>query len=41
MINLIGDEISPYRSKTFKDNEFFDYLKTEIKHKKKGSYNDY
>ena len=36
MINLIGDEISPYRNKTFKDNEFFyDYLKTEIKHKRK------
>ena len=36
MINLIGDEITPYRNKTFKDNEFFyDYLKTEIKHKRK------
>ncbi len=36
MINLIGDEILPYRNKTFKDNEFFyDYLKTEIKHKRK------
>ena len=22
MINLIGDEITPYRNKTFKDNEF-------------------
>ena len=36
MINLIGDEITPYRNKTFKDNEFFyDYLKTEIKNKRK------
>ena len=36
MINLIGDDITPYRNKTFKDNEFFyDYLKTEIKHKRK------
>jgi 5-(carboxyamino)imidazole ribonucleotide synthase len=36
MINLIGDEISPYRNKKFKDNEFFyDYLKTEIKQKRK------
>ena len=36
MINLIGDEITPYRNKTFKDNEFFyDYLKTEIKQKRK------
>ena len=36
MINLIGNEISPYRNKIFKDNEFFyDYLKTEIKQKRK------
>ena len=36
MINLIGDEISSYRNKIFKDNEFFyDYLKTEIKQKRK------
>ena len=36
MINLIGDEISTYRNKKFKDNEFFyDYLKTEIKQKRK------
>ena len=36
MINLIGDDITPYRNKTFKDNEFFyDYLKTEIKNKRK------
>ena len=36
MINLIGDDITPYRSKKFKDNEFFyDYLKTEIKQKRK------
>ena len=32
MINLIGDDITVYRSKEFKDNEFFfDYLKKEIK----------
>ena len=31
MINLIGDEITPYRNKTFKDNEFFyDYLKKDL-----------
>ena len=36
MINLIGNDISIYRDKTFKDNEFFyDYLKTEIKEKRK------
>ena len=36
MINLIGDDITPYRNKTFKKNEFFyDYLKTEIKNKRK------
>tara|TARA_Y100001970_G_scaffold291710_1_gene429946 strand:+ start:337 stop:1380 length:1044 start_codon:yes stop_codon:yes gene_type:complete len=36
MLNLIGNDISIYRSKTFKDNEFFyDYLKTEIKDKRK------
>ena len=36
MLNLIGNEISIYRDKTFKDNEFFyDYLKTEIKNKRK------
>ncbi len=36
MINLIGDDITPYRNKTFNDNEFFyDYLKTEIKNKRK------
>ena len=36
MINLIGDEITPYRHKTFKDNEFiYDYLKTELKQKRK------
>ncbi len=36
MINLIGDDITPYRNKTFMDNEFFyDYLKTEIKNKRK------
>ncbi len=36
MINLIGNDITTYRNKTFKDNEFFyDYLKTEIKNKRK------
>ena len=36
MINLIGDDITPYRNKTFNDNEFFyDYLKKEIKNKRK------
>jgi len=36
MINLIGNDITPYRNKTFNDNEFFyDYLKTEIKNKRK------
>ena len=37
MINLIGDEIKPYRqNKKLNDNEFFfDYLKKEIKEKRK------
>ena len=36
MLNLIGNDISIYKHKTFKDNEFFyDYLKTEIKDKRK------
>ena len=37
MINLIGDQISPYRKmKELNDNEFFfDYLKKEIKKKRK------
>ncbi len=37
MINLIGDQISPYRKmKKLNDNEFFfDYLKKEIKKKRK------
>ena len=36
MLNLIGNDISIYRDKTFKDNEFFyDYLKIEIKEKRK------
>ena len=36
MLNLIGNEISHYRSKNFSDNEFFyDYLKTEIRDKRK------
>ena len=36
MINLIGDDILEYRNKEFKENEFFyDYLKKEIKNKRK------
>jgi len=36
MINLIGDDISNFRNKSFKDNEFFfDYQKIEIKNKRK------
>ena len=36
MINIIGDEIKVYRNKQFKKNEFFfDYLKKEIKRKRK------
>ncbi len=36
MINLIGENISNFRGKTLKDNEFFfDYLKNEIKNKRK------
>ena len=36
MLNLIGNDISIYKDKAFKDNEFFyDYLKTEIKDKRK------
>ena len=36
MINLIGEDIEVYRNKSFKDNEFFfDYLKKEVKEKRK------
>ena len=36
MINLIGDDILVYRDKKYFDNEFFfDYLKKEIKPKRK------
>jgi 5-(carboxyamino)imidazole ribonucleotide synthase len=36
MINLIGDQITAYRNKKFNSNEFFfDYLKKDIKHKRK------
>tara|TARA_Y100000590_G_scaffold452957_1_gene597066 strand:+ start:1041 stop:2084 length:1044 start_codon:yes stop_codon:yes gene_type:complete len=36
MINIIGKNINNYRGKSFKENEFFfDYLKTEIKNKRK------
>ena len=41
MINLIGDDITVYRNKKFKDNEFFfDYSKKRDQRKKKdGSFN--
>ena len=36
MINIIGKEINDYRGKTFKSDEFFyDYLKKDIKEKRK------
>ena len=36
MINLIGRDIVNYRNKSFGENEFFyDYLKSEIKDKRK------
>jgi 5-(carboxyamino)imidazole ribonucleotide synthase len=36
MINIIGDQITIYRNKEFSPNEFFfDYLKKEIKNKRK------
>ncbi len=36
MINIIGDQINTYRNRQFSPNEyFFDYLKKEIKHKRK------
>ena len=36
MINIIGEEIKIYRTKVYSKNEFFfDYLKTEIKEKRK------
>jgi len=36
MLNLIGNDITDYRGKAFSDNEFFyDYLKTEIRDKRK------
>ena len=36
MINILGDQISIYRNKKLKSNEFFfDYLKKEIKEKRK------
>ena len=36
MINIIGDQITVYRNKKLDTNEFFfDYLKKEIKHKRK------
>ena len=44
MINLIGNQIEPYRQKfnNLKDNEFFfDYLKKEIKEKRKMGHINY
>ena len=36
MINVIGEEIKTYREKSYSKNEFFsDYLKSEIKEKRK------
>jgi 5-(carboxyamino)imidazole ribonucleotide synthase len=36
MTNIIGDQIAYYRTKEFNENEFFfDYLKKEIKQKRK------
>ena len=36
MVNIIGDNITNYRNKKFAENEFFfDYLKKEIKNKRK------
>ena len=36
MVNIIGDQITIYRNQKFKSNEFFfDYLKKEIKNKRK------
>ena len=36
MINIIGEEIKTYREKLYsKDEFFFDYLKSEIKEKRK------
>tara|TARA_B110000444_G_C18724664_1_gene540239 strand:- start:781 stop:1098 length:318 start_codon:yes stop_codon:yes gene_type:complete len=36
MINIIGEEIKTYREKSYSKNQFFfDYLKSEIKEKRK------
>ena len=36
MTNIIGDQIINYRNKKYTENEFFfDYLKKEIKNKRK------
>ena len=36
MINIIGDKIKSYRNKNYNENQFFfDYLKKEIKQKRK------
>ena len=39
MINIIGDEINNYRNKTYTEKEFFfDYLKKQIKPKRKRGH---
>ena len=39
MINIIGEEIKTYRNKSYSRNQFFfDYLKTEIKEKRKTGH---
>ena len=36
MLNVIGEEITEYRQRKFKENDcFFDYLKKDIKNKRK------
>ena len=42
MTNILGNEITKYKGKKFQDNEFFfDYLKKEIKQKRKmGHFTD-
>ena len=42
MLNLIGEDILEYKNKKFKENEFFyDYLKKEVKAKRKNIQNKY
>ena len=35
MTNIIGDQITYYRNKNIENEFFFDYLKKEIKNKRK------